>query len=294
MQRITEGNPGLQPELGENESIGLVLEPLDDLIVTFDKWSIETEDTVGVFGMANAVLLDALIRAEGGASECTGNPNVIRNSTPAELEDGVAWPSATLCPAGNVERILDYYVNADTRLIEGLDTSILYSVNTDYGRFKVKFVHVHYDTYQQDAGGDAKRLSDAGQPGGTLEGLAPVRGVESLLGKDGRIEDKYTMSTSWRKGPYEVMLSGTQYGEFVESGHTEVIDGTRVSWPIGEMTMLNLTLGYKISENLKIRLQVKNLEDERAPLADETYGNFWADLHSDFGRNYNLQVSLKF
>jgi len=294
MQRITEGNPGLQPELGENESIGLVLEPLDDLIVTFDKWSIETEDTVGVFGMTNAVLLDALIRAEGGASECTGNPNVIRNSTPAELEDGVAWPSATLCPAGNVERILDYYVNADTRLIEGLDTSILYSVNTDYGRFKVKFVHVHYDTYQQDAGGDAKRLSDAGQPGGTLAGLAPVRGVESLLGKDGRIEDKYTMSTSWRKGPYEVMLSGTQYGEFVESGHTEVIDGTRVSWPIGEMTMLNLTLGYKISENLKIRLQVKNLEDERAPLADETYGNFWADLHSDFGRNYNLQVSLKF
>ena len=31
MQRVTEGNPGLQPELGENESIGIVLEPIDNL-----------------------------------------------------------------------------------------------------------------------------------------------------------------------------------------------------------------------------------------------------------------------
>ena len=30
MQRVTEGNPGLKPELGENESLGLVLEPIDN------------------------------------------------------------------------------------------------------------------------------------------------------------------------------------------------------------------------------------------------------------------------
>ena len=69
MQRVTEGNPGLQPELGENESIGIVLEPIDNLIITLDQWSIETEDTVGIFGMTNAILLDTLMRIEGGASE---------------------------------------------------------------------------------------------------------------------------------------------------------------------------------------------------------------------------------
>ena len=82
MQRVTEGNPGLTPELGENESLGLVIEPIDNLIITMDKWSIETEDTVGIFGMSNAILLDALIRSEGGANECIGNPNVIRGSSP--------------------------------------------------------------------------------------------------------------------------------------------------------------------------------------------------------------------
>ena len=63
MQRVTEGNPGLQPELGENESIGIVLEPIDNLTITMDKWSIETEDTVGIFGMTNAILLDTLMRS---------------------------------------------------------------------------------------------------------------------------------------------------------------------------------------------------------------------------------------
>ena len=290
MQRITEGNKGLKPELGENESIGIVLEPIDNLIITVDKWSIETEDTVGVFGMTNAVLLDALIRAEGGASQCTGNPNVIRFPTPTT---DVTWP-ATLCPAGLVQQVNDYYVNTDTRTIEGQDTSILYSIDTDFGDFGFKFVNVHYDTKNQAAGGDARRLSDAGQPGGALAGIAPVRGVDNLLGLNGSIEDKYTMKMTWRKGPYEVFLSGTQWGEFFESAHTETIDGVREMWVVDEMTMLNLTLGYKFDNGYRVRLQVKNLEDARAPLADETCSMYWGDLHTDFGRNYNVEFYKKF
>jgi outer membrane receptor protein involved in Fe transport len=156
MQRVTDGNPNLKAEMGDNESIGLVIEPIDNLIITLDQWSIETEDTVGIFGMANAILLDTLIRAEGGANECIGNPLVIRNAVP---EDTVDWAAAGLCPAGLVERVNDFYINGDTRTIEGLDTSVIYSLNTDIGRFSAKFVHVHYDTKNQEAGGDAKRLS---------------------------------------------------------------------------------------------------------------------------------------
>ncbi len=290
MQRVTEGNPGLQPELGENESIGIVLEPIDNLIITLDQWSIETEDTVGIFGMTNAILLDTLMRIEGGASECTGNPNVIRNPIPSEA---VTWPS-NLCPAGLVQQVLDYYVNTDTRLIEGFDTSIIYSIDTNLGDFGIKLVNTHYDTKNQEAGGDAARLSEAGKPGGVLDGLAPVRGVDNLLGLNGSIEDKYTMKMSWRKGPYEVLLSGTHWGEFFESGHVETINGVREMWVVDSMTMLNLTLGYKFDNDLRVRLQVKNLEDERAPLADETFSMYWGDLHTDFGRNYNIEFYKKF
>ena len=290
MQRVTEGNPGLTPELGENESIGIVLEPIDNLIITMDKWSIETEDTVGIFGMTNAILLDTLIRLEGGASECVGNPNVIRNPVPS---DAVTWPS-NLCPAGLVQQVLDYYVNTDTRLIEGFDTSIIYSIDTSFGDFGVKLVNTHYDTKNQEAGGDALLLSQAGKPGGLLEGTAPVRGVDNLLGLNGSIEDKYTMKMSWRKGPYEVLLSGTHWGEFYEAAHVETINGVRESWLVDSMNMFNLTLGYKFDNDLRVRLQVKNLEDERAPLADETFSMYWGDLHTDFGRNYNIEFYKKF
>ena len=288
MQRITEGNKGLTPEEGDNESIGLVIEPVDGLIVTIDKWSIETTDTIGIFGMTNAILLDTLIRAEGGPTECTGNPNVNRT---AYAGYDFAWPS-TLCPAGEVQSVNDYYVNTDTRTIEGKDTSVMYEIDTDVGDFGFKLMHVHYDTFNQAAGGDARRLSDAA--GGVLSGLATVRGIDSLLNLNGRIDDKYTAKMTYRNGPYEVLVSGTQWAQFYESAHTETIDGVRQMWPVDEMTVVNVTLGYKFDNGLRVRLQVKNIEDNRAPLADETFGMYWGDLHTDFGQNYNIEFYKKF
>ena len=288
MQRVTEGNKGLTPEEGDNESIGFVIEPVDGLLITMDKWSIETTDTIGIFGMTNAILLDTLIRAEGGPTECTGNPNVIRSDYAGY---DFAWPS-TLCPAGEVMKVNDYYVNTDTRTIEGKDTSVMYNIDTDIGRFGFKVMHVHYDTFNQAAGGDARRLSDAAD--GVLSGLATVRGIDNLLNLNGRIDDKYTMKASWRNGPYEVLVSGTQWAEFFESAHVETINGVREMWPVEEMTVVNVTLGYKFDNGLRVRLQVKNIEDERAPLADETFGMYWGDLHTDFGQNYNVEFYKKF
>ena len=201
--------------------------------------------------------------------------------------------SNNLCPAGLVQKINDYYVNGDTRTIEGFDTSILYSVDTDFGEFSAKFVNVHYDTKNQEAGGDGARLSEAAN-GGVLDGIAEPRGVNDLLGRNGSIEDKYTMKLGWRNGPYEVFLSGTQWGDFVETGNSEKTPEGTVYWPVDSMRVLNLTLGYKFDNDLRVRLQVKNLEDERAPLADETYGQFWADLHTDYGRNFTVEFFKKF
>ena len=137
-------------------------------------------------------------------------------------------------------------------------------------------------------------ISDAAEEGGPLASVADPRGLANLLGENGRIEDKYTLKTSWRKGPYEVLLSGTRWGDFQETGHTETINGVKETWRVASMRMVNLTLGYKFDNDMRVRLQVKNIEDTRAPLADETYGAFWADLHTDFGRNYNIEIYKKF
>ena len=62
------------------------------------------------------------------------------------------------------------------------------------------------------------------------------------------------------------------------------------------MTTMDLSLDYRfdISDyDAKLRLAVKNIADERAPLADRYYGYF-ADAHQDYGRNYYLDFRVSF
>ena len=51
---------------------------------------------------------------------------------------------------------------------------------------------------------------------------------------------------------------------------------------------------FDIADNpARLRFAVKNLEDERAPTADRYYG-YYADAHSDWGRNYYLDLRVTF
>ena len=44
------GNPNLRPEESTNATLGVVLTPTDNLTITVDRWSIEKENTIGLFG----------------------------------------------------------------------------------------------------------------------------------------------------------------------------------------------------------------------------------------------------
>ena len=69
--------------------------------------------------------------------------------------------------------------------------------------------------------------------------------------------------------------------------------------PVFEQAALKLinsslfSYSFDISDNpARLRFAVRNLEDERAPLADETYG-YYSKTHSDLGRNYYLELRVK-
>ena len=132
IQRVAKGNENLESEESTNTNLGIVLTPVDDLVITIDTWEIATENTVGLFGERNHLLLDTLIRAEGGPSECTGNPFVIRGDfIPDNDEDSLTnnadWDS-NFCKSGMVQRVEDVYVNLDDRTLSGTDMVIEYSL----------------------------------------------------------------------------------------------------------------------------------------------------------------------
>ena len=318
IQRVAQGNEDLEAEEATNSSVGFVLTPGDNLVVTVDKWEIATENTIGLFGERNHILLDTLIRSRGGANECVGNPNVIRgdfieDNDPESDTYNANW-DPSLCKAGNVIRVNDTYLNLDNRTLKGTDYAIEYSVDTDAGSFSAKFMRVQFDEFLQEASGPMAELVAASGPGGPLEGLISASGFGDLLGtfdKRAYPEVKDSVRLAWKHKRFDAYLSGTKVGSFEELGVTNNAkrsDGTYACsgttsysggtcgqyWTVESMLTLNLTLGYKFKNGLRVRGQIRNLEDQRAPLADEYTWGFVGDVHSDYGRSYSLEFYQKF
>ena len=326
IQRVAKGNENLEAEEATNTSLGVVLTPGNGLIITLDKWEIATENTVGLFGERNHLLLDTLIRAQGGASECTGNPRVIRgdyveDNDPESLTYNADWDTS-FCKSGMVQRVEDVYVNLDDRTLSGTDIAVEYSMDTSIGSFSAKIMNVEYDEFLQEASGDSVRLIQATQPGGELAGLPAPAGYGDLLNtftNRAYPEIKNTVRISWSNGPWNAYLSQTRISSFQDLGTTDNAKSVDVSgssndiyacsgtnrydtsyatcgdtWKVDAMRTVNLTVGYKFDNGLRVRGTIRNLEDERAPLSDEYTWGFVADQHSDYGKSYSLELYKKF
>lgn len=293
VQRIAQGSDMLEPEESTNTNIGIVLTPTEQFTLTLDYWTIEKENTIGLFGEENHTLLDLLFRLENGNTNCATsefNPAVTRQDI--NTDNAVFYEAAGICPAGNIEFIDDQYANLDKRDLSGFDLGIYYDVDTQYGDFKFSYNGSYIEEFEQQAGGNAARLV-AGQQSGLIPSSYPVSGFADLIGQDGNQKKRHSMRLSWRGEDFSASLSGNRIGSFYQSSLT-LEDGTR--YVIPSMTTYNATFDYRFDFNeigTRLRLGVRNLTDERAPLADRSFG-FFADAHRDYGRSYYLDFKTTF
>ena len=123
----------------------MVIDPVENLTIIIDKWEIEKENSIGLFGETNHTTLDLLMRLEGGPTECDGNPAIERS--PAQIVTASYFAAKGLCNAGEIIRINDKYANLDTRLIGGKDLTFLYDLYTDKGEFGFKYQHSRLDEF---------------------------------------------------------------------------------------------------------------------------------------------------
>ena len=294
-QRIAQGSQDLRPEKSENFSVGFVIEPVENLMLTIDYWTIEKEDTIGLFGEENHTLLDLLYRLDAGNGDCanfTGNMAVNRDDGLSPEEEAI-YQAAGICPAGNIQYIDDRYQNLDTRTVEGIDLGIYYGFDTSIGSFDIRYVGSFLQTMQQDPGGAALLLLEA-QDAGIIPANYPVAGFDDLIRKDGNQEDRQNLSVAWNFRDWGASVTAYRIGGFYQDSLT-LSDGTRYNIP--SMTTFNARADYTFTfadrYDLRTRLGVNNLTDERAPLADRYFGYF-ADSHRDYGRYYYLDVRLSF
>ena len=293
-QRTAQGSDELVPERSDNISVGLVFDLLDSLTITTDYWSIVKEDTIGLFGEENHTVLDLVYRIQHGGANCGAlvtNPAVVRDPITAADEIGV-YEAAGICPAGQTIRVNDQYANLDTRTLQGFDLGIYWEADTDFGEFSVRYLASFLEKFEQEAGGDAATLIEA-KESGLLPGNIPVVGFDDLVQRDGNQKYKGTLLATWRKDPWGGALSQTTIGKVYQNSLT-LSDGTRY-W-LDPMTTWNIRVDYRFKIEgtpTRVRFGVRNLLNERAPLADRYFG-FMADVHRDYGRYYYADILFTF
>ncbi len=292
IQRMATGAENLEAEESDNYSVGLVLSPVDDLIITVDTWSIEKDKTIGLFGRENQTVNDMLLRFANGTNNCAtfaGDPLVVREDP--DEGDAAGFAAAGVCPFGDIKYVKNNYTNMALRTVEGTDVGVYYNMETNIGDFDFRYIGTFIDKFEQKASGEFARLQ-AEKDAGTIPESIPLKGFGDLLEKDGIYDNKHTLRMSWDKGPYRVSLYGLKKGSFVQ---TSLGTKNGVPYLIPSMTTMNLTMSYNFNlkdHDARIRFSVKNLEDERAPTADRYYG-YYADAHQDYGRNYYVDFTLK-
>ena len=293
--RYAQGAEDLKPEESTNTSFGFVLTPtmVEGLMITVDTWSIEKENTIALFGRNNHIIADLLARIRGGSDCSAGNPAVIRNDASnlnsAEKE---LFTDLGLCPVGKVDYVADEYLNLATREVEGTDVAIYYDFETNIGDFSISLVSTFTDTFYQTPTGDFSALADAVASGELPAYAAPI-GFGDLNGTDvGAVEQKDRLKVSYRRGDYRASLSALRIGELADSGE----QSAGFMYLIPSMTTADLSISKNIElggNKGRVKFVVKNIADERAPLADG-YNGFFSDVHSDMGRNYYLDLRVDF
>jgi outer membrane receptor protein involved in Fe transport len=294
VQRRASGSEKLEPEESTNTSIGLVWEPTDSLMFTFDYWEIEKKDTIGLIGETNHSLLDLLLHIENGLSNCDGfEGNPATGYFPVNSADVEYFNYAGICPVGQWEYVNDQYANLDTRIIEGYDVGVFYSADTRFGAWDLSIRGSFYEKYQQKAGPLLNSLIEAAESGVFPEGFPTPAGYGDLLRQDGNQEEKYTANLRWRMDRFGAGLSGYYLGDFVQTS-LGVREGKE--WVIPSMTTFNGYFDYRadlFETETRFRFGINNLTDERAPLADRYFGYF-ADAHRDLGRYYYIDIRMDF
>ncbi|MDH3621736.1 MAG: TonB-dependent receptor [Gammaproteobacteria bacterium] len=291
IQRNATGSKDLRPEESTNTSIGFVIEPVEGMTITADYWTIEKNDTIGLFGEENHMLYDLVLRLEAGTGDCAnvqGNPDVVREAfdpTDTDLIDG--YMAAGLCPVGQVDRVTDIYTNLDTRELEGFDIGIYYVFDTTAGEFNLRYNGSFYEEFEQTATGElSTTVLAAKESDPTI--VYPLVGLGDLLGIDGNQKNRHSASVAWRKDDWAASVQGFRISKFDE------VLSTGALFPIPAMTTYNARVDYSFDigdTDMRVRFGVNNLTDERAPLADESFG-FFKDAHRDWGRSYYVDLRI--
>ena len=287
-----QGSAALEPEESTNLTYGAVFESTfmpetwGELTFTADWWRVEQENVIGIFGDDNHILLDYVLRLNGGA-----NPAVVRAAPTAD--DIAEFQGTGIEAPGEILFVNDNYLNLDTRKVEGWDFGLYYELDdTPVGDFSFRANAAYLDTFFQDVSPNGAIINAAAVAGDIPDALS-ADGQGELVRDFGRPEWRYSASLTWRQEAWGAGWFTSYVGDVYDDFN--LLNGQ--PWIIDEYQTHNLYVQYELDYDTdaptRLRVGVRNLTDEVPPLADTNFG-FLGDLHSPQGRYVYLNVRKVF
>lgn len=298
---VRKSNPELENEDTETYVVGATLDlhrafrspAVRRFSINVDYWRFEQTGVIGAFGDEEALAYDFLLRKEGSF-----NPNVVRAPvTPEDIAAFAAWnaanPNDQRTPAGQVQFILDPYINLDRQVADGFDFGLATRFDAGrFGDFRFGVEATYLKTLDVIRNELLAALATSPEFGNAFSALAVDR-----IELDGNPRWRGTATFGWRLGAFGLGGSVRYVAGFDDTSADLVVDGERIFWRVKDNWRVNAYGEYRLGmvggSEARIRLGVNNLLDEPPPLADESLG-YLPEYHSLEGREVYLQLRGSF
>lgn len=280
---LRNGSDTLKSEKSTNKSVGLVLVPAENLVLTVDYWKINQTDIVGILSSQTQILYDALLRSEGSFNE-----NVVRDES------------------GEIQYVANDYLNLLPREIAGIDYSASYHLETNIGDFSFDLNASNLRQFDQGVDWMTNTVV-AAQESGNDALLYNGETVElwgsdgSLLRQGGHPEWRGNLGVKWQLESWGAGVRYKYISSVIDTGlYYSDTEGNTVYYTIDSWTTIDAYVNYSFDDEgngilnkTKLTFGARNLEDKDPPFSSSTFG-YDSSLHSSGGRYLYLTLSKRF
>ena len=276
---VRSGNQQLKPEDADTLSVGIVIQPHRDLLLTADYWSLKEDGVIGLQGAQNQILYDYLLRQSGRT-----NPNVVRLA-----------PVGTQV-VGDLSFVQDDYFNLGPRELAGFDFGVSYELKgTRFGKFGIELTASKLTKFLQSPSALQSTLIAANAAGQLGTGVT-ITQAGSQIQVNGNPEWRFSADLTWRLGQVSAGALVSHVGPVYDTG-TALVNNQ--FYQLDSFTTVNAYVQYQARDDeglfagTRFRLGARNLLDKQPPLSSSNYG-FLGSLHDGVGRFVYLDFSKEF
>jgi iron complex outermembrane receptor protein len=256
-QVLAGGNSNLQPEKSKNATLGVVIEPINNLTLGADLWAVNLRNVIGTLSQDD-VFADPATYA-----------GIYHRTAAGDLAtDGSQCPNPLTCG----------YVDLRTQNLggirtNGVDLSALYRMRTNtYGsyNFQLNSTYVHKYEYQNSAGGEWH------QNVGIYSGTGPVFRWQNNI------------ALNWNMGNWGAGLAGHHKTGYIDQDP---------DYKVASYTTFDSYLSYTMKKGIGITAGLRNMFDRQPPISyqTETFQAGYDPRYADAtGRTVYVRASYSF